>query len=260
MKKLLFIACLAAFTSVSCSDDSSSSDANPPAGGLLVKTIATRGSQTYTVEYAYDGNKVTGFSDSQGNYSEVTYTGDLITALDDYNESDVKTTAYVYHYNASGQMDMYLFDDLVGDFQSHEKFLYVHNSDGTIGVQHFSKGFDGVGEYELLHDGVISENKATENVAAMGSIPAHVDWQEFTFDAKNNPMMQITGYAKIAFAGDRGPKNIANNQTSQVHKNSNGLVQPISTTTYEYNGANFPTLSTETEADGDVTTTQYFYQ
>lgn len=260
MKKLLLFCCVAA-TLVSCSDDSSSSDAStPPAGGLLVKTITSGEGGSYTTNYTYSGGKLTGFSDSEGKYSTVTYSGDRITNLDDYDSDDVKLTEYVYHYNANGQMDMYTYDDLVGDFQSHEKFVYTYNADNTIGVQHFSKGFDGVGEYELLHDGIIYDNKVTENIAAMGPVPASVDWHEFTYDTKNNPMMLITGFDKIAFAGDRSSKNFANNETSKVHKNSNGLVQPQTTTAYEYNSANFPTKATETEAGGDVTVTEFFYQ
>jgi hypothetical protein len=260
MKKLIFAASLVGFFFVSCSDSGDDNTYTPPAtGNLLVKTIETDSEGTsVTGTYTYNGNKWAALTYTDGTHSTVNYTGDLITSIVYYDQDNQVEETDTFEYNAEGKLIAY-YEDGTADFEIHNKFLYTYNTDGTIAVEHYNSS-DG-DTYVFLHDGVISDSKVTENVAAFDATPAHVAWDDFTYDDKNSPYLMITGFGKIIYAGDSDSKNFANNQTSQTHKNTLGLVQPFSTTLYTYNTANYPVTSVETEIDSDEDyTVEYFYQ
>jgi len=246
---------------ISCSgDDSVANVENPSATGIhLIKTIETSDAGSVTTVYTYNGDKVTGYTDSDGYRMVFTYTGDLMTKWEEYDEDDVLSGVDTFTYNEQGQLVKHIYD-----FEGYkDKYEYTHNADGTISVKHFTTGLNS-DVYTFSHDGKIYDNKVEENVAAAGDIPAHIDTHTYTYDNKNNPMVNVTGFDKIAFLGDRSAKNFANNETSNTHTNSRGLVQPMTTTAYTYNAANFPLTEIETNVDSPNpeinSSRQYFYE
>ncbi len=78
----------------------------------------------------------------------------------------------------------------------------------------------------------------------------------YTYDTNNNPLRNVIGLSKIAFAGGEGGS-FRYNLTREV------IVNEIETNTYDYIYQylpnNYPTQSTQDEGEGEYTT-QYIYE
>jgi len=240
---------------VSCSGDEDSASVET-SGGHLIKTIVTDRDGTVTTNYTYDGDKIVGYTDSDGFRSVYTYTGDLITKWEEF-DGDESFSLDTFTYDGSGRLVRHVFDS----DEIKQKYEYTHNSDGTILVKHYNMDSNS-GVYVFSHDAKIYDNKIEENVPAYPGSPAFVDTQTFTYDDKHNPFMNVTGFDKIAFLGDTSTKNYTNNELLVVSTTTRGVTQTLATTTYTYNTANLPITSTEMgmfEQEG-VISTQYFYE
>lgn len=240
----------------SCSsDDATSIEEILPMTVHLTKTIETDQDGSLTTVYTYDGNKIKETIDSDGYKMVFTYTGDLITRAVEYDDEGAIYGDDVYVYNAQGQ--------LIQNFYSSEgykdKYDYTHNADGTISVAKYTTAHNS-DVYVLSYNGKIFSNKVEEYVAAIAGSPAFTATHTFTYDDKNNPMVNITGFDKLAFLGDRSATNYTNNVIKEVYTTSTNLNQPMSTSVYSYTDANFPATSVETYVDnGETVSTQYFY-
>ena len=78
----------------------------------------------------------------------------------------------------------------------------------------------------------------------------------YTYDTKNNPLRNVVGLSKIAFAGGEGNSAIFNLTREVI---VNGLENNTYNYTYQYLPNNYPTQSIQDEGDGEYTT-QYLYQ
>ena len=87
MKKLLCLLSASFLVLMGCSKDDATSE-NPDSSTVLLKKIIDTDSDGIetTAEYTYEGNKLIEVSYSDGNIEKSTYTGDLITKVEFFEE------------------------------------------------------------------------------------------------------------------------------------------------------------------------------
>lgn len=272
MKKIIYFFSALVLLLNSCShdiepnmppSDNPTNPSNPTTSVLLKKMIQTDSDGfTNTLNFTYSGNKLVKITYSEDNTYEVfTYNGDLIAKSESFDSSNNMIDTFTYVYNVDGNLIEAKWLDYVNGNDASTKFLYTHNADGTISYQQFNG--DTNSQTTFYRDGKIYANKFEENVPAdPGYYPDHVVTHTFTYDGKNQPTKNITGHGKIWFAFSDSGTNFQNNVTSNVHTNTLGLYQPMTTTSYTYNNLDYPITQTETSSSDptDVTTTQYFYE
>src|ERR1044072_7607331 len=117
MKKILSMAAIALFMSMtSCSGDDSSETTNPSTETVLLKKIITtdEDGNAVTTNYTYDGTKLVKVTDSQGLVSNHYYEGDLPVKVE-YFENNVLTQRDVFTY-ANGNLSSMTILDLDEDW------------------------------------------------------------------------------------------------------------------------------------------------
>lgn len=246
MKKIFALAATALFIMTSCSSD----DAQPTNPGtnnaLLKKTVETfEDGSTFTTNYNYNGNKIVSVTDSEGNIVNFTYTGDLITEVK-YYEGQTLFQRDVLEYDNNGKLTtstMYLLTQ-----NSASKGVYTHNSNGTITINNFYGDL----ESQTEPSGVDVLTVVNNNITNMtGGLTA-----SWTFTNTIDPLSNITGYMGWMLANGEGG---VNNLASYNYQFSEGPAE-IGTITYTYNSNNYPATSIDTNTEGDVITTQFFYE
>ncbi len=252
MKKLAlaFSALLLILSSCSSSDSSSSSTTDV----LPKKSIYTDDDGTYTTLFTYNGNKiVTAISDDDTSI-EFTYTGDLITKIEYFEGSTLDQTD-TYTYNSSNQLVTFLRITYLDDYG--DRTTYVYNSDGTISFTDYSG--DSTSQTMVDRNGKIffENNELVKTEFYIGSSSTLFNTLTYTYDTKNNPFKNVTGFDKTGY--DEG-------YTQGVNRNiltilGTAFNSDDATYDYTYNSSNYPTNVLETFTfSGMTTSTQYFYE
>ncbi|MDV6168805.1 hypothetical protein R1T16_10245 [Flavobacterium sp. DG1-102-2] len=259
MKKIFAMAAIALFM-VSCSDDDSNSTQT---NVKLTKVIETDMEGTLTSTLIYNGNKLVQINSSDGTKNIITYTGDLITEETFTGPSNEIIWKYIYQYNSQNQLVTYYELDYEDSYNT--KTTYVHNSNGSISFTEYdSEDFDLNSFTEKSAEGTITDDTYINKMFSPNGTVTYIDTYSYTYDGKNYPLKGITGYDKIGFAGtDGGKKHGIQNVISQSYT-PQGSTQAVveTTTTYTYNGDNFPLTQVETSVGNPQsnTTTQYIYE
>lgn len=256
MKKMLTMAAAAVFM-ISCGSDDSSPVTNNDS--VLVKKITeTSEDGTLITVLTYNGTKLVEINNNEGLRQVFTYTGDLITEWKTYEGTELVTTD-TYVYNSANKLVTYTSIDNTED-SHHEKITYVHNADGSIDYKEYS-GSNPSSIDQLSMTGKIYADKYTEVVTSGTENITYT--MTFTFDGKNNPLKNVTGFDKIAFVNTMESTNYAENITSESSSSSNSTDAPKLQTTYvyTYNAKNYPLTAVETDVEDPNTTitTQYTY-
>jgi hypothetical protein len=245
MKKLLYLFSATLLVLSSCSSDDSTSDSSDVV--LLKKTITTDSDGVkVTTNYTYDGKKLVSMIDNTGYLNlYYTYTGDLITKMDSKSADGTVEETMTYAYNGDGKLLTFTRVEAENDYGYKE--TYTYNTDGTISVKSYSGNStsqtiaSGTATVKFLN-GEISEITSTNS-------PNH----KYTYDTKNNPMKNVIGIDKIAFAdGEAGEGIIHNLLTDSVDD------ELWTNTTFLYNENGYPTKDVDTGSDS-LGTTEYFY-
>ncbi|RWX03806.1 putative periplasmic lipoprotein [Flavobacterium cerinum] len=256
MKKMLIMAAAALFM-ISCGSDDSSPVTNNDT--VLVKKITeTDEDGTLITVLTYNGTKLTEINNNEGLRQVFIYAGDLITEWKTYQGTELITTD-TYVYNSANKLVTYTSIDNTEEAY-HEKITYVHNADGSIDYKEYN-GNTPSSIDQLNMVGKIYADKYTEVVSfGAESITYTVT---FTFDGKNNPLKNVTGFDKIAFVNTMESTNHAENITSETSSASNSTSAPKLQTTYvyTYDAKNYPLTVVETDVEDPNTTitTQYAY-
>lgn len=242
MKKLLYLFSAVALTLTSCSNEDDSN--NSSSSVLLTKIIETfEDNSTLTTEFRYSGTKLTRITDDDGRF-DFTYTNDLITEVK-YYESNTLLQTETYQYDSSGRVTTYvIIDNIDTDWGSKE--TYTYNTNGTVSVNYYSG--DASSQTNLDRTGTITFLNGEINQISFsdGKIIT------YSYDNKNNPFKNVTGYDKINFCNQEGNGVLHN----IIQEDDSTDLDDISTT-YTYNSNDYPITSTETGFE--VTTAQYFY-
>ena len=250
MKKLFCLFGLSAFLFTSCSSSDSSSTSSE--SDVLVKrsieTYANDGS-VITTNYTYNGKKAVRSTDSDGYYEKFFYTGDLITRVEYYDDANTLEETETFTYNASDQVVSYVRAELVDDLGSRE--TYVYNANGTVSTTSYSG--DATSQTLLSDTGTITFSGGEVSMTESSSGSMHM----YTYDTKNNPFMNVTGFDKIKFVEGEATGILSHNILTDTESGFGSTT----TSVYTYNSMNFPLTWAETEGtDASTTiTTQYIY-
>lgn len=254
MKKLA-LACgafLLMLSSCSSSSDSSSSSTNDDV--LVSKTVETYAldGSVVTSNYTYAGKKIVQETDSDGVVTKFTYTGNLITKIEYFDDSDALEQTEIFAYNSSNQLTSYTrlehFDD------NGDRETYVYNANGTVTCTSYDG--DLLSQDNFYGTSIIYfTNNEVSMIEEYSDIDILTGTRLYTYDTKNSPFKNIIGFDKIQFI---------ENEAVGIHHNivtdnyTDFGVLTTYTTTYTYNDNNFPL--TAVESGGDDITTEYTYQ
>ncbi|MEL1243458.1 hypothetical protein AAEO56_04225 [Flavobacterium sp. DGU11] len=253
MKKIYAVAVAILLLITSCSSDSNS-ETDAVNVVLLKKTIEQfqDGSMLISL-YQYDGAKLVFVSKSNGERNEFTYTGDQITKVEHSgNNEDAKTTEFTYDDEGKvSEMLEYGFNTIPGgegevpvQVPWANRTTYTYNTDGTISLATYTG--DHESQTQLTGEGMLT--MANGNITAYASASGNAT---YTFDAGNNPEMNITGINPVNIAWQYGG---INNITAANQGGGTGSYSA----TYTYNSGNYPITATEVEG-GETTQIWFLY-
>lgn len=243
MKKLIYLFC--AFTFLfSCSSDDSNE--NQP---ILVTQITTN---NIVSNLTYNGTKLISIVSESGNTQEFTYTGDLISKIKYYVLGSSNFTESSFEYNSDGKINMgiTLFQ---GNDPYGVKSVYTYNSDGTISYNFYLGNL--VSQTELISSSklFIGTNDEIVKVEEYDNDGDIFERYEYTYDTKNNPIKNITGFNKLPFNRDGKYFNVLNCITM------GGFSSENLTNQFQYNSNNYPSSVSTTYGDGSVSNTIFTY-
>lgn len=201
----------------------------------------------YDITYVYNGKKLVEANYVDGTKDKYYYTGDLITKIEYLYDGEVEDQD-IFIYNSDGKLIEY-------KDQNEDRFLYSYNADNTITETYF------VGSTPYTKT-LTFENDEISKVVYNGLVTGTY---KYSYDTKNSPFKNVTGYAKIAyaFAGDFELEGRSHN-IALIRNETDGL--DYMKNTFQYNSSNYPT-TVVSEAIFDDTrpnnveklTVQYFY-
>lgn len=249
MKKIyLGIIALTLFLNACSSSDDSSETTNDV---LLSKIVETYDDGfVSTLLLTYNGNKIVKADWDGEEVTEFTYTGNLITQEEYFFEGDLEDVI-TYQYDANERLIRSTRVETNGFTEVDE---YTHNANGTVS---FVTERDG----ELIAEGTFyfSNNRPYKKEITTYFEGFESDEViEVTFDDKNEPFKNVTGYNKLSIA--------LPNYMSEIEDPSNNVLTvkrnavTILSTTYTYNSNNYPATSITTgESLDDNYSSVYYY-
>jgi hypothetical protein len=260
MKKIVLLLSVVSLVIASCSSDADSlpvivplADSVVDTNGILVKKqeYTDTGFPTEIYNYTYSGNKLVKITDQDGGYSNVTYTGDLITKIEHYDNGNGLIANEIFTYTASNKMLTNTYKDF--DANIGTKYTYTYNSDGTVSYDYYfgdsTTQTTSNGSYKMffLNNEVIK----MEHYSQTGVL---TKTDTFTYDGKNNPFKNITGWAELGYnQGETGSafQNLVNNN------NPNEMY----TNFYTYDSNNFPLteIAKDNSDSSVISTAKYTY-
>ncbi|HSD14890.1 MAG TPA: hypothetical protein VLB74_09605 [Flavobacterium sp.] len=266
MKKFLYVFSALALLFASCSSDSDSDNtADNSSSATLIKKIIYSSENAdpgdyynSTILYSYNGTKLTRADYSVGGYAMYYYTGDLITKIEYY--TDLNTLIYqdLFEYNETDALVVYK----KRDDETERTTTYTYNADNTVSFTRETEDLIGNANYATytgtlqLQDGEVVEKSMSGGVINYTRVSS--------FDGKNSPFKNVTGFSKIAFevAGEYESFGRSQNRISYALSSNEAVTD---NTTYVYNATNYPISSVlNSDSDGmgsqDVINAQYFYE
>lgn len=245
MKKLLFTFCLFSLVFNSCNDneledyvDNVTSDSV-----FLQKKIETYQDEEVVTNYIYDEDKLISLSDSDG-YSEVfTYTDDLLTSIQEYEDGELGFQTQL-EYDSFGRLVKEIISIDSNTVQVNE---FTYNSDGTITMVE-----DGENTYIFSYDNY--GNRVSE---------VHLEGDNdysYTYDTRKNPFRNIHQRMVFELIGH----DVYNNNVLSYISSSSSNMTDNYNSSYAYNAIGYPTGGTQTYNPGtdnqEIVTLQFIYE
>lgn len=231
MKIFLYLFTITLLGLTSCSKNE---NATPVAGSstLIKKIIKYRGSSIEVEYFKYNGNKLVTISNGTNFTATYTYTGDLITRIEELVNNQFQSS-----------MDYTYFDGKLATSVStsnccgKSSCTYNYNTDGTVSYQK-SGGSSGV--LTLVNGNIVKDEVL---------YPSKVTYT-YEYDAKNNPFKNILGFTLLINEDEMySPNNLTrNNRWGDENY------------TYKYDANGFPTERQAFDLSGNPRDSyQYFY-
>lgn len=252
MKKLICLFGLSALLLTSCSSSDSSSSTTDESDVLVTRTVETYANDgsVVTTNYTYNGKKAVQSTDSDGYYDKFIYTGDLLTRVEYYNFDDELEQTETFTYNSSGQVITYVRSEPIDDLGVRE--TYVYNSNGTVSTTSYIG--NATSQTTAAETGIIHISGGEVTMTELSSGEMHM----YTYDTKNNPFKNVTGFDKILFVEGESTGGFNHNIVTDTYT---GFGTEVVNSVYTYNAMNYPLTAAETEGTDATTTitTQYTY-
>lgn len=256
MKSNLLLLATCFFTLASCTGDNESAEVIDPADVLVKRTVSMNWSgQSVNSVWNYDGNKLVSIISDNGNEQYFTYTGELITKIENHNELDEINTD-LFEYDEQGRVIVH--KDLSAAFGRKE--IYAYGNDGTVAVTKYFG--DNTTQEELIENGIMvfeaGEVVHTKSISSGGNTLIC----DYTYDDKNSPSKNIVGYDRISALFNPNLKGIFRNVTSNLQTDADENSEDnIITKKYTYNSDDYPTkINSIDPLDGDTATVEYYYE
>ena len=252
MKKIIL------FLSVITLIASCSSDADPlpaidvNANSVLVKKIIETepSGNVITTEYTYDGNKLVKTTDNDGFYEKFFYTGDVITKIEFYNNTNQLEEQEFFEYNSSQQLIS--FQNLILSFNQGKKEVYSY-SGSNVNVSYYDGNV--ASQTNLIGTGVINFTNGV-----VSSLTKNIGTTEiftYTYDTKNSVAKNVLGSNKVSIVLDSDGLywlGYSFNILTETHTSGG-----TTTYSYVYNNQNYPVSSTAVENNIGTSTFQFMY-
>ncbi len=197
-----------------------------------ITATSERGATVVTDQYTYNGSKLVKITSSDGREVVFTYGGDLIIRKDFY-VNNVLNSKEFFQYNRQYQLTNYRRENASGTTTYNA--IYTNNSDGTVVVKGYS-GSSTSPSSQIVNRKVftagIRVNKI-ENYTVQNEYPV-TEVLNYSYDSKNSPFKNITGFDKLAYYDIT-----ANSNYNNVQSVSSGTTV-VESAEYAYNGANYP--------------------
>jgi hypothetical protein len=260
MKKIICLTFVLSLFILSCSSNESNDNSN--SGVVLLRKLISSNSQgTVTTNLNYNGNKIVNATSSNGTENIYTYTGDLITKTETYN-NNVLFRSVLYSYNSQNELISGV--ELNHNTNVGTKTILTYNSNGTI-------------TYNMYDGDLISQTLLWGTYTATlnnGEITTFKDESSnttdtYTYDLKNNYKKNILGYEKISIAVGSGVSynidGVFQNLIQQQRLTQTGSQYTQKTGQHTYNAENRPVTSIikEYTSSGAIYSTSnisYFYE
>ncbi|RTY90229.1 hypothetical protein [Flavobacterium sp. GT3R68] len=230
MQKLMYAFGALMLVLTSCTNDSASNS-----NAILLKRSI---SNSVTLEYNYNGNKLVSIYAGGSLYLSYTYVGDLITGYQHFNNNAEMVVEVIYEYDSNQRVasKKYLnYEDL-----SAGKVFYTYNSDGTVSFEAYSGDFASQNN-ATGWTGIYYLNANGEAIRIDEYNQGILDTRiEFTYDTKNSILKNITGYNKLFMIYGEGKIN--NILTGKLY-NSDNVLESSYSHQYDYNSDNCPVFS-----------------
>ena len=243
MKELIYILSVTILMLQSCSSGDSSSSGS---SSILCKKQVNG---TFVFDYIYNGNKMDRIIVNGQLNTKYYYTGDLITKNEGYIDNQLRwITTFTYD---NGKLSTRLLVDLNPDadpeITSGLKTTYTYNSNNTISYEEYDvkatvqSTSSSTGIITLLN-GQVVKSESTYGTTLV------------TYDNKNSPFKNVTGFDKLMPAFLYGVYQINNPITIEYYDNS------ATTFYYQYNEQGYPISWYAINSSGSSSnSTQYFY-
>ena len=206
MKKILFSALVGAMI-ISCSRDNDNSNPTTPQTPAISQTVILPTKLTYSqtgkadevITFSYNGNKLVKLT--QNNKDVIyTYTGDLITSINNANEG-----YYVFNYDSNGNLISEKEESYNGTIKVLEENTTYTINGSTVTAQKISKNYDDI-------TGTLS-SISTSTIT-------------YTLDAKKRPIKSVEVSEERDSIGNLIEKT-NNNTTTYQYANHHSLIENI---------------------------------
>ncbi|MDA6069120.1 hypothetical protein NJT12_05760 [Flavobacterium sp. AC] len=241
MKKILclFSALSMVLISSCSSDDSTDVASETLLPKKIVETTVENGkSGSLDFTFTYDGNKLKQISLSDASKFVYTYTGEVITKVEEFKSSELQSTD-VYTYEA-GKLVSKLTTSAFSSTPP-QKLTFVYNANGTVNANYSEI----INRQEVKYDTTRLYTFANGNIISTEFIDAVREKSTSTFDDKKNPFTNITGAKLLLDLDDNFDFYSANNTVKNVTVETDASGKVIGTVTVtntnKYNANNFAT-------------------
>ena len=243
MKKFLFSALVGAMI-ISCSRDNDNTNPTTPQAPAISQTGILPTKLTYSqtgkadevITFSYDENKLVKLTHNNKDVI-YTYTGDLITSINNPNES-----SYVFNYDSNGNLISEKTKFYNGTIKTSENDITYTVNGSTVTAQKISKNYDDI-------TGTLS-SISTSTIT-------------YTLDAKKRPIRKVVVSEEKNTAGDITLKE--NNTFTYQYANHHSLIENIvgfDKLTYSYflsdNNEDFP-HNIVSYMKEDINRTHYYF-
>ncbi|KGO88880.1 hypothetical protein Q764_10735 [Flavobacterium suncheonense GH29-5 = DSM 17707] len=249
MKKLIYAFSALALLFASCSSDNDSSSEDTSGPVLLKKLIETDfNGDVYTTDYFYNGNKLIKTVNDDGTYQNITYTGNLITKMEFFSETDQLEQTDLFVYNENEQLVN--FQRLLHNEDLGFKEVYVYDASGNVAVTYY----DGDLASQTNETGTGNVTFLNGEISVMTDMDAGVT-KTYTYDTKNTPFKNVLGMGKLSFY-DSGNDQGINHNVVMLTKSDGESV----TSTYTYNSSDYPVTCVDDDSVLGNISYQFFYE
>lgn len=147
-----------------------------------------------SLKFIFNGNKILRKMTESGTLQIFTYTGDLITKIQNFGSDGILEVTLEYFYT-DGELSKYTRRVEAAGYPTYDKYIYTHHSDGTVSYVIFRIS-NSTGAEEIISTNIFTiKNGNIIKSQSTSSGGTYVTTYEY--DSKNSPMKNVLGFNKI---------------------------------------------------------------